>query len=256
MTEELAQQLGQLKLPSFAKHHLRIAEQCEKESKNHIQFLSQLTHCEIESRYHKRIERLLRQAKLPREKNLESFEYKRIPGLSSSQIKSLSEGRFIDLSENVLIFGNPGTGKTHLAIALAQEWCLQGRKIYYTTAASLTQNLLKTKHDLKLNAFIKKLDKFEVLIIDDISYIPYDRQETDVLFTLLSERYEMRSILITSNLPFANWDSIFKDKMTTTAAIDRLVHHSIILELNAESYRINSAKNRQNEKDKNGGKEM
>ncbi len=147
----------------------------------------------------------------------------------------------MDNYENILIFGNPGTGKTHLCIAFAQEWCPLGRKVLFFTAANLVQQLLQAKQTLQLEQLIKKLDRYEVLIIDDISYVPFERHETDVLFTLLSARYETRSVVITSNQPFAKWNTIFKDEMTTSAAIDRLVHHSTILELNTESYRVHSA---------------
>jgi len=242
---QLGKQLRQLCLGSFADNYAAMAEACEKNSQSHIEYLQSLVTHEIEYRHHRRIDRLLKQAKLPRTKNLKSFDAKRIAGLSLSKIKQLASGDFIDRCENILIFGNPGTGKTHLSIALAQEWCLQGRRIFYITAAKLIQDLLKAKEELKLHALIKKLDRFEVLIIDDISYTACSRDETDVLFQLLSERYEMRSILITSNLPFAKWDCIFKDTMTTTAAVDRLVHHSSILELNAESYRMKNAKQKQ-----------
>jgi len=157
-------------------------------------------------------------------------------------VQQLAQGEFIERYENIIILGNPGTGKTHLSIALAREWCLLGRKVYFTQASHLVQQLLEAKAALRLTQWIKKLDHFDVLLIDDISYVPYDRPETDVLFNLLSARYETRSTVVTSNLPFAKWDSIFKDEMTTAAAVDRLVHHSVILELNTESYRISQAK--------------
>ncbi len=189
---------------------------------------------------------MLKEAKLPRNKHLEDFDVGRIPGLSKSLIEDLAGGEFMERYENILIFGNPGTGKTHLSIALARRWCLQGRKIYYISASHLVQMLLEAKQALKLKQLINKFDRYEVLIIDDISYIPFERTETDVLFQLLSDRYEMRSTMITSNLPFGKWSTLFKDEVTTTAVIDRLVHHSVILELNAESYRITAAKARKN----------
>jgi len=241
-TQNLEAHLKQLCLGAFATNYQSIAKECENE--DHLEFLNRLVRVETEHRYQKRIESLLNKAKLPRNKTLQSFDYKRIIGLSWLQVKQLATSEFMERYENVLIFGNPGTGKTHLAIALAQEWCLQGRKVHYITSAQLMQNLLKAKKDLSLNAYIKKLDNFAALIIDDISYISCDKEETDVLFTLLSARYESRSVLITSNLPFAKWDQIFKDQMTTAAAVDRLVHHAHILELNTESYRISDAKKR------------
>jgi len=209
-----------------------------------IDYLDELTRIELEQRNQKHIQHLLKSAKLPRDKLLLDFDITRIPTLTSGLIQTLSNGDFIDRQENLLIFGNPGTGKSHLSIALSREWCLQGRKCLYTTAASLVQNLLVAKSKMSINSLIKKLDRYEVLIIDDISYIPYERAESDVLFVLLAERYEQRSIVITSNLIFSGWSQIFKDEMSTNAAIDRLVHHSTILELNSESYRIKAAKDK------------
>jgi len=238
LQQPLDKMLRQLALPTFANDYQLLAETEETP----LDYLHELTRRETEYRYQKRIERFLLQAKLPRNKLLSDFDSTRIPGLSSAILERLSEGEFIDRYENILIFGNPGTGKTHLSIGLAREWCLLGRRVYFVTAAHLVQQLLQAKANLKLNQMIKKIDSFEVLLIDDISYVPYERHETDVLFTLLSARYEMRSVVITSNCPFAQWDTIFKDKMTTAATVDRLIHHATILELNAESYRIASAK--------------
>lgn len=242
--QTLEQQLKQLLLPTFVKRYVALATQCEAQQKNCIDYLSSLAQEETEHRHTARIAKLLKKAKLPRSKHLNEFDHTRIPGLSSSSLQTLASGEFIDRCENILVFGNPGTGKTHLSIALAREWCLQGRCVYYTNAASLVQQLLRAKQDLLLNQLIKRLDKYEVLLIDDISYIPFERTETDVLFQLLSERYEMRSTLITSNVPFAKWSTLFKDEMTTAAVIDRLVHHATILELNTSSYRMAEAQNK------------
>lgn len=241
---ELEALLHSFRLPSFSKHYQQFARQAEKEKVDHVGYLYQLSRLESEERYNRKTERLIKQAKLPRGKTLEGFDLTRFEGLSESQVRELAEASCLDRAENILIFGNPGTGKTHLAAALGREWCLRGRKVCFTTASSLVQELLAAKRDLKLNVVLKRLDAFEALIIDDISYIPQDREETDVLFVLLSERYEQRSLIITSNLPFSQWDRVFKDAMTTMAAVDRLVHHSTVLELNGESYRAQSAKKR------------
>ncbi len=249
--KDLGKILLQLCLSRFADDYAKLADECERENKGCINYLAELASREMEHRYQKRIERLLKQAKIPRTKTLESFDTRHTPGINPSKLQRLADGEFIDQLQNLLIFGNPGTGKTHLCLALVQEWCLQGRRVHYITAADLIQKLLKAKSELTLSSIIKKFDRFEILIIDDISYTVCDKQETDVLFTLLSARYEMRSIVVTSNLAFGQWDQIFKDAMTTQAAIDRLVHHAIILELNGESYRVKEAKerNQQNKKE-------
>jgi DNA replication protein DnaC len=226
----------------------------EKKSWEPIAYLYELCQIEQENKTQKRIQSLLKKAKLPRNKTLEEFEFKRLPELHPGTIQRLCEGDFIDRLENLLIFGNPGTGKTHLAIAFAKEWCLRGRSVLYMTAAQLVQQLLQAKKNLSFEMYLKKMDRFDVLIIDDISYVPYEKEEIDVLFLLLSERYEQRSILITSNLVFSNWNQIFKDEVTTAAAIDRLVHHATILELNAPSYRMETAQNKKKIVTKGGNK--
>lgn len=238
---ELEALLGAFHLSSFNKHYQHFARQAEKEKIDHVGYLYQLAKTESEERQSRRTERLMRHAKLPKGKRLDEFDLKRFSGFSESQVNELADGQCLDNAENILIFGNPGTGKTHLAAALGLEWCQRGRQVLFTSASALVQDLLCAKRDLKLNGLLKKLDRFEALIIDDISYIPQDRAETDVLFVLLSERYERRTIVITSNLPFSQWDRIFKDTVTTMAAVDRLVHHSTVLELNGESFRKKAA---------------
>jgi len=159
------------------------------------------------------------------------------------------EGAFVDRAENVLAFGNPGSGKTHLLCAIGQELIHRGRSVMFSSCSLLVQELLVAKRELRLSRFLKRLGRFNPLIIDDIGYVQQNREEMEVLFTLLAERYERASVMLTSKLPFSQWDKIFKHPMTTAAAIDRLVHHSIILELNVPSYRLEqSKKNKGNER--------
>ena len=243
--DSLRQLLSELRLPVCLENVQSVAEHSEKQQMSHLAFLHELLWRENEHRQQKRIQKLIKEAQLPRNKLLSDFVLTRLPGLPPSQFQLLASGEFIDCCGNILIFGNPGTGKSHLSIGLAREWCLTGRRVQFFTAANLTQRLLRAKAELKLEQYIKKLDRFDVLIIDDISYVPFEKKETEVLFTLMAARYETRSLVITSNLPFSKWDVIFNDPMTTSAAIDRLVHHGTILELNAPSYRTESAKKNQ-----------
>ena len=156
----------------------------------------------------------------------------------------LLDGSFVDRRENLLAFGNPGSGKTHLLCGICHELARQGRRIYFSTCDLIVQQLLRAKRELELDKLLKKLSRFEALMIDDFGYVKQDRDEMEVLFTLLAHRYERGSMLLTSNLPFSKWEVIFKDPMTTAAAIDRLVHHSVVLELNVPSYRAEQAKKR------------
>ena len=240
--QNLSQQLKELRLPSFREHYEDVAQRAQQESLSYEQFLWELVSQECETRRWNRIATLQRQSRLPREKTVESFDQKRLSAKLKRQFRSLLEGGFVDRSENVLAFGNPGSGKTHLLCAIAGEMVRQGRRVYYQPCSLLVQELLIAKRDLKLSRVLKKLSRFDVLMIDDIGYVQQSREEMEVLFTLLADRYERGSVMLTSNLPFSKWEAIFKDPMTTAAAIDRLVHHSVILELNLPSYRLETAK--------------
>jgi DNA replication protein DnaC len=213
-----------------------------REGLSYERYLLGLLERESEVRWNHRVERLLRQSRLPLEKTLDRFEMKRLPAKAAHQIKALLDGGFLERSENVLVFGNPGSGKTHLVAGLGHALVRQGREVYFTTCGLLVQELLLAKRNLQLPRLLKRLGKYDALIIDDIGYVHQDRDEMDVLFSLLAERYERGSVMITSNLPFSKWEAIFKDPMVTAAAIDRLVHHSVILELNIGSYRMSAAK--------------
>jgi DNA replication protein DnaC len=238
--------LKQLHLPAFAEHYAPQAALAGNEGWAHDRYLLGLCELELSEREQRRIQRLLTDSKLPREKTLEMFDRSRIKKTVDRQFAVLMEGDFLDRRENVLVFGNPGGGKTHLLCALGHELVRKGRAVYFVPCALLVQRLLLAKAELWLEKELKRLDKFDALIIDDLGYVQQSRDEMEVLFTLLAHRYEHRSVLLTSNLVFSKWEKIFKDPMTTAAAIDRLVHHSIILELNLPSYRMEAAKKSQN----------
>lgn len=247
LKRELTELLKELHLPTVRAEFEESARRAQSESLSYEQYLAELVCRECDERRANRIARLLRQSKIPPEKSLAGFTLTRLPRKASRQIKTLLGGDFLDRAENVLVFGKSGSGKTHLLCAIGQELIRQGRTCQFCTCSLLVQELLIAKRDLKLSRVIKRLSKCDALIIDDIGYVQQSREEMEVLFTLLAERYERGSVLLTSNLPFSKWEQIFKDPMTTAAAIDRLVHHSVILELNVGSYRLESAKRRKND---------
>jgi len=239
----LVENLKELHLRTMLACFEDTARRAEKETISYEQYLLELSQRECEQRRGNRIRRRLQDSGLPLEKSLANFDVKRLPVKVSRQMKVLLEGSFLDRKENLLAFGNPGAGKSHLLCAIAQELVsTQARRIKYTSCALLVQDLLVAKRELRLRQEIKTLAKFEGLIIDQMGYGQQSREEMEVLFTLLAERYERGSVLLTSNLPFSRWEEIFRDAMTTAAAIDRLVHHCVILELNVPSYRMEQAK--------------
>ena len=238
----LEEGLRRLRLPTFRQNYHPHAALAAREGWPYDQYLLDLCELELSEREQRRIVRLMQISKLPREKTLTAFDRSRLPQSVDRQLCALLEGDFLDRRENVLIFGNPGSGKSHLIGALGHELILKGRSVYFTPCALLVQRLLLAKSELWLEKLLKRLDKFAALIIDDLGYVQQSREEMEVLFTLLAHRYEHRSILLTSNLVFSDWEKIFKDAMTTAAAIDRLVHHSAILELNLPSYRMEAAR--------------
>ena len=240
--KELVLCLNELCLSTVRRQYFRLAEEAKAESLSHEEFLFNLVREECDSRRNKRIERYLKESHLPLEKTMACFDLKRMPLKVTQQVKTLLNGEFVGRKENLLIFGNPGSGKTHLACGIGQELIRQNKRVCFTTCALLLQDLLSAKKELKLKRILKTFARHDVLIIDDIGYVQQDQKEMEVLFTLLAERYERGSVVITSNLPFSKWNNVFKDPMMTAAAVDRIVHHSVILELNIESYRINSAK--------------
>ena len=239
--------LRALRLPGVRANYEEMAEYARQEGLSYERYLEELVEREWEGRRNHRIERLLRASRLPLEKTFESFDRKRLPGKVNAQLSMLLEGSFVKRAENVLVFGNPGSGKTHILCALGQELILQGYRVVFRPCDLLVQELLGAKRELTLPSMLKQYAKYDALIIDDIGYVQQSREEIEVLFSLLSYRYERKSVMLSSNLPFSEWEKIFKDPMTTAAVIDRLVHHCVIVELNVSSYRLEYAKKRTKE---------
>lgn len=252
MTVEFQECLKSLRLPGVKDCYQEVADRARAQRYTYEQYLAEVLDQEREERRRHRIERYLRASRLPLEKNLDSFDRSRVPAKVDAQLSLLLEGSFVDRTENILAFGNPGSGKSHLLCALAQELVYQGRRVLFRSCDLLVQELLIAKRDLRLSHVLKKLSRFQALLIDDIGYVQQSREEMEVLFTLLSHRYERGSVMVTANLPFSEWEKIFKDPMTTAAAIDRLVHHSVILELNIPSYRLEHAQSHQRSTDSPG----
>ncbi len=192
---------------------------------------------EADDRQERRVNRLMRRSKLPSGKIFATFDETRLPLQLMQSVRELARGEFLDQSVNILAFGLPGTGKSHVISAIGHALVEAGRSVLFTSTFRLVQQLLAAKRDLELPKALSKLDSFELLILDDLGYVQQREEEIEVLFTLMAERYERRSMAITTNLMFSEWGKIFKNPMTTAAAIDRLVHHSTILEFDVASYR-------------------
>lgn len=242
VTAALTRCLQELRLATVRSQYEAVARQATAESWGHVDYLRELVERECQQRRHHRIERLVKASRLALEKSWAALDLKRLPVKVAQQLRSLLSGDFLDRQENVLVFGPPGSGKTHALNAVALELVRAGRRVLFTKCSLLVQELLKAKRDLDLKGLLRDLSRWEGLVLDDLGYVQQSREEMEVLFTLLAERYERGSVLVTSNLAFSQWEQIFKDPMTTAAAIDRLVHHSVIVEMNVASYRVESAK--------------
>jgi len=236
--------LKSLRLGSFKEHYHPVAERCRTAGESYESDLRQLVDIELEERHARRLKRHLKESRLPSEKTLVNLDRSRLPASVQRYLPTLCEGAFSQEGHNILLFGLPGRGKTHVACAIGHAFLRAGRRVRFYPAYQLVQELLVARRELELPKMLHRLDIYDVLILDDIGYVQQTREEAEVLFTLFSERYERKSVMITSNLVFSEWDRIFKDAMTTACAIDRLVHHATILELTGESYRAEAAKQR------------
>jgi DNA replication protein DnaC len=234
--------LTELRLPGIKLMWSKLAQQADKEGWPAARFLVALAEHELAVRDRRRIERHLAEARLPAGKTLATFDFDLVPMVSKAQVMALASGdAWLGNGANILVFGPPGAGKSHLAAALGLALVENGWRVLFIRTTDLVQRLQGARRDLALESAIRKLDRYDLLILDDIAYVAKDQAETSVLFELIAARYERRSMLITANQPFGEWGKIFPDQAMTLAAIDRLVHHATILEMNVESYRRREA---------------
>ena len=239
---ELLSLLRTLNLSQMAVRFEDVAVRAVREGRSHEAFLHELARLECEHRTEQRRQRRTRESGLPLEKTFRTFQVAALGPRLSQQLEQVRQGTFVADAINIVAVGAPGTGKSHVAAALGHELIALGHTVYWSSTAAVVQRLLAAKRDLRLPQELAKLDRFACLILDDIGYVQHDRDEMEVLFTLLAERYERRSVILTTNLAFSAWERIFKDPMTTLAAIDRVVHHSVILDMmGLTSYRAKEA---------------
>jgi DNA replication protein DnaC len=239
-TEQLTTLLGTFGLTTAAEEMVpRLTQAGHQDA---VPVLVEVFDAEAEARRQRRIARLRRAARLPPGKTFETLDAGRLPLPIVQRLKELATGTFLETATNVLAFGLPGVGKSHALCAVGHALVEAGHSVLFTPAYAVVQELLSAKRDLDLPRVLRKLDLFEVILLDDLGYVQQSPEEAEVLFTLLAERYERRSVMVTSNLVFSQWDRIFRDQMATAAAIDRLVHHAVLLEFDVPSYRTDRSR--------------
>lgn len=236
--------LTALRLPSFLRHWPALADRADAEGWPAARFLAALTEIELAERDARRIQRHLQQSQLPGGKTLATVDFRALTGLPRARIEALAAGDWVETGANLIAIGNSGAGKTHVLCAIGHALVEAGKRVLYTRTTDLVQKLQAARRDLALEAALARLDKFDLIILDDITYAQKDQAETSVLFELIARRYEARSLAIAANQPFSAWDRVFPDQAVTVAAIDRLVHHATILEMNGESFRRRAAASR------------
>ena len=238
--------LKTLKLPTFLRDYNKVARQCAAEGLDHVRFLARLVELEMIDRERRMIERRIRAARFPAIKSLDSFDFKAIPSLNKMRVLELARCEWIERRENVIALGPSGTGKTHIALGLGLAACQKGLAVGFITAAALVHALMEARDERQLQRFQKQLVKHKLLIIDELGFVPLSKTGAELLFEMISRRYEQGSILMTSNLPFDEWTEIFGSERLTGALLDRLTHHVNILEMNGESYRLSQSRSRSN----------
>ena len=236
--------LKALKLPTFLSQYAKLARQCAAENVEHIGYLKRLAELELIERERRMIERRIKAAKFPATKSLDSFDFAAIPSLNKPLVMELARSEYIQRRENIIALGPSGTGKTHIALGLGLAACQKGMKVRFTTAASLVHELMEAADEKRLLRLQKTLTTYQLLIIDELGFVPLSKTGAELLFEVFSERYERGSTLVTSNLPFDEWTNTFGTERLTGALLDRLTHHVHILEMNGESYRLAESRQR------------
>ena len=234
--------LKQLKLPTMLREYVKLAEQCAKEGVDFQRFLLRLVEAEMLDRDRRATERRIKAARFTVVKSLETFEYQAMPSLNKKLVLELARCEWIGRKENVLCLGNSGTGKTHIGLALGLAACQRGLRVRFTTAAALVHELLEARDEKRLLRFQKHLLRQELLIVDELGFVPLSKAGAEMLFEIFSQRYERGSTLVTSNLPFTEWTEVLGSERLTGALLDRLTHHVHIIEMNGESYRLKQSK--------------
>ena len=242
----LNHRLKSLRLPTVLREYGKLAKQAAAEGLNHVQFLARLIELEMIDRERRTIERRIKAAKFPAVKSLDSFDFKAIPALNKMQVLELARCEWVERRENVIALGPSGTGKTHIALGLGLSACQKGLSVGFVTAAALVHELMEARDERRLLRLQKQMVSHKLLIIDELGFVPLSKTGAELLFELISQRYERGATLITSNLPFDEWTETFGSERLTGALLDRLTHHVNILEMNGESYRLGQSKARQN----------
>lgn len=240
----LAHHLKALKLPTCLREYERLAQQCAQEGADHVRFLLRLVELELIDRERRLIERRIKAARFPVAKSLDAFDFLALPSLNKPLVMDLARGGFIDRHENVIALGNSGTGKSHLALGLGLAACQRGYAVLWTTAAALVNTLIEARDEKQLLRQQKSLAKVDLLIVDELGFVPLSKTGAELLFEVFSQRHERASTLITTNLPFDEWTEVFGSQRLTGALLDRLTHHVHLLACNGDSYRLADAKRR------------
>jgi DNA replication protein DnaC len=238
----LEHHLKALRLPTILRDYDKVARQCAVESVDYQRYLLRITELELLDRERRSTERRIRQARFPVLKSLDSFDFLAIPSLNKTMVLDLARSEFLVRRENALLLGNSGTGKTHIALALGLAACQHGHRVRFTTAAALVSELIEARDEKKLLRFQKQLASYELLIVDELGFVPLSKTGAELLFEVFSQRYERSSTLVTSNLPFQEWTEVLGSERLTGALLDRLTHHVHILEMNGDSYRLKQSR--------------